>query len=790
MTTSPAAPDAKELSLVNNVEMKFALADSDAKFERVVGIYLAPLLLKLESQHTSVRNKVIAVCQHVNTRVKAPTLKLPVAALLEQYKGHTNQLIRHFDLLYISQGIERLPVKDRLALIPILIKGLSDNDKSSPKQTALIFNIFLRLLHHFTFPERGTPQDAELRRQLGLDQNVEDAVCISRLVGKLILLAPRVDSSGRCPGLRKDDVDFLNLHGKQDVWDPNRGGLHLTETKVRTLKFIASGAFADSEKLEPALLASADRNSRLVEVAEDILKRTLPVTSLEDETLIASLLAVYLGDPYATGALPASLSLRIKILNLLCKSRCVSSFMPQSVEVIIQGLLLADSTDLTVAKPSLESSRLLSQVFTFTEWLVRKSPQANLKGEIPRLHDALVAHIRRQGWPIPSDNSEAKLSILQLQSRSIAYETIGLLIASSAWSDDESRLDDRGPSSKSGSVGWLFDSLSCDPSGVEISTSIEQALSSVLASLRHAANQESMDGLVRLLVDHSRNRVGETVNLHYDEYRVEAQVVRSTRSFAVRFANRSLPFQSVSARWIDISAIDVGPSESQGLIDEGRRGLDPFWHQSMTNEIGAPDTELKFPEFSLLVDTFFGERTKIVHDAALESAVTFAQSVLVRQALVQQLQFSVKVESSWDRNLEISINTDEVKRRAFSEYLRQMTDNEAFREGLSRYLEACLYGLKGSAQTVSGRCGQVLLNVLSLCPQEIPKQLAAHAASLPHIDSTTDLSLMTIRSEVFGILMFYDPEKLDSDEMKELHKLIDDWQAIRTSNGARVCCAV
>ena len=38
------------------------------------------------------------------------SIKLPVAALLKQYKENLNPLIRHFDLLYIQQGVDRLPV--------------------------------------------------------------------------------------------------------------------------------------------------------------------------------------------------------------------------------------------------------------------------------------------------------------------------------------------------------------------------------------------------------------------------------------------------------------------------------------------------------------------------------------------------------------------------------------------------------------------------------------------------------------------------------------------------------
>ena len=101
--------EAKELELIGKVELRIALTESDPKLQSTLGTYLAPLLLKLGSEHVAVRNKVIAVCQHINTRVKPPSIQLPVASLLQQYKTSTNSLVRHFDLLYIQQGIDRLP---------------------------------------------------------------------------------------------------------------------------------------------------------------------------------------------------------------------------------------------------------------------------------------------------------------------------------------------------------------------------------------------------------------------------------------------------------------------------------------------------------------------------------------------------------------------------------------------------------------------------------------------------------------------------------------------------------
>lgn len=59
-TTTPSldSPEAKELNLLSKVELRIALADSDQKLETILNTYLAPVLLKLASEHLSVRNKV------------------------------------------------------------------------------------------------------------------------------------------------------------------------------------------------------------------------------------------------------------------------------------------------------------------------------------------------------------------------------------------------------------------------------------------------------------------------------------------------------------------------------------------------------------------------------------------------------------------------------------------------------------------------------------------------------------------------------------------------------------
>ena len=58
MAAQEQSSEDRELALVGKVEMRIALSDSDQKVEAMLKTYLAPLLLKLASEHASVRNKV------------------------------------------------------------------------------------------------------------------------------------------------------------------------------------------------------------------------------------------------------------------------------------------------------------------------------------------------------------------------------------------------------------------------------------------------------------------------------------------------------------------------------------------------------------------------------------------------------------------------------------------------------------------------------------------------------------------------------------------------------------
>lgn len=347
MAANEPSPEQRELSLVGKVEMRIALADTDAKLVSSLKTYLAPLLLKLASEHQSVRNKVITVCQHINTRVKPESIQLPVAALIKQFKDQQSSLIRHFDLLYIQQGIDRLTLSEKSTLLPVVVSGISESGSHGPT----IFNLLLRLLETFQLPPRGSKDDVELRTKYEVSDL--DAEYLASWLGKFILFSPQKSTSQSCPGLTPDEYTYFTVQRKPGVWDPAQGGLNLLRTKVLAARLLASGLFNDKERFLPALFASADAASTISDVGDDMMKRTLPATDLEDEQLLHKLFSLYFGEGQAPRVRPP---LRVKILGLLGKSTRSTTFANKIMSLVEDGVAPPESDGEDTAMGGMQST--------------------------------------------------------------------------------------------------------------------------------------------------------------------------------------------------------------------------------------------------------------------------------------------------------------------------------------------------------------------------------------------------------------------------------------------------
>jgi proteasome component ECM29 len=644
-------------------------------------------------------------------------IKLPVAALLKQYKENPNvTLIRHFDILYIQRGISRLSVSERLELLPILLQDIANDYQKSTQHASQLFHLILRLLVHFKLPLRGSKEDDELRATLGLGD--EDAAFLSTWFGKLLLLqivrpsSPEAASSLRCPGLSVEDYKFLTLQGKPDAWDPaSDSGLNLTEAKALVVRFLASGMFKDNEKFYPALFASADTNSRISELGEDTLKRVLLSQDLEDSKTVETLLGLYFGSSTPDGQLPVKTPLRIRILGVLSKSVKCSEYPRQIAKLVEDGLLSAELTP-TNKTAGREASKFRSAIFSLVNFVARRGASANLSVVAEGLVENLKGFVRDQGWPIVDRDQDMEL-------RGYGYETIGLLAKAAPEKIlIEPSLD---------LLEWLFRSLREDTAGKDVAVSIEEALSSVLGAFAKPFDSSVMPSFRRLLLRYAA--FGQVTTPASDRF------IRSTRYVATRFANRCLPYDDVLARWIDILAVSGGTAERHEVVEEGQRGLDPYWFKMSNTLPGAnqEEKELVFPDFDELISFIFVQQSKDEdamdidepsdvlgqvhnfsqqHPEALATVITFCSQIALQSAMIER-GIGDTVAEDWGRKLESLMTTDARARQAFRAYAA----NESHAHSLAAILRASFDRLTKDEISDVGDIGTTFVRLLSLLPE-------------------------------------------------------------------------
>ena len=374
----------------------------------------------------------------------------------------------------------------------------------------------------------------------------------------------------------------------------------------------------------------------------------------------------------------------------------------------------------------------------------------------------LRTYIENQGWPRYNTETSTP-SAGELNSRAFGYESIGLLAGACA---DKLLLEP-----KLDLLQWLFTSLSEDPSGKDISFSIEQALSSVLGAFAADLRPDLESPLTSVLSHqmdlwplHSNNAANS-----------DTSIVRSTRFIAVRFANRCLPFRSATARWIDILAIDGGADERSEVVEEGRKGLDPYWYRLLnpaTDDISAGGEFLqpqKYdpPGFPDMVEKIFGpnsawdvenHRSSLDLANAYIPALTFCRCVLLHQALTAMKRPPI-IASDWGRNIDALVTNDEDARNSLRKYLSGYSTSSAESLAAPRavqiYLQASYNGMISSGGGDANRGGDFLLELCSLLPDAAYIGLSSKISSLQGPIFSTKKMSRENASHVFGLLARY-----------------------------------
>ncbi|CAG8128696.1 unnamed protein product [Penicillium salamii] len=785
------SPEARELTLIGKVEFRIAMADTDEKLQTLLGTYLTPLLLKLSSESVDVRNKIISVCQHVNTRVKNPSIQLPVAALLKQFKEQKSQLVRHFDLIYAQQGIDRLGSEARVDILLPLLQGISQIG-TSPTQGAIVFNLVLRLLPLLKIPSKGSEEDRALKVRLGMSD--EDSQFLSFWLAKLLLLTPGPKETTTCPGLSPDEYTFLNKGlPANETWNPSAdGGLNLTETKVTALRFIGSGAFEDPQRFLPSLIASADANSRLADLGDETLKRFS--ADIENPDVVQELYDMYFGTP---GAPPARPPLQVKLLVFLGKSVKATSD-PQRIMRLVEEGLLSDSAR---SAQGLQASKLRTQIFTFTTWVVRMGAPSDLKEIAPKLIAGLKDFIQSQQWPSPAASGQ-KLPATDLSLRGLAYESIGIMVPKVDFSlqSDEENFEFN-------LVRWLFASLSADDSSSEIFVSIDQALGSILNSSLDSHDKFFQDQLRPFLVRQMSMQPGDV------DPDTGYRAVRGVQYAAVRFANRFLPFADVIARWIDLMATARGPERQQEIVEEGKKGLHPYWYRllnpakdgkwSASAEAPKQDQSwFDFPKFDEATRFLLGSGGQEEHmnvqamsasqllsgpyKSSFVPTVSFLRNTLLWEAF-SAAGIAADLEQDWDYKLEVLLSTSPEARAAVRQYIQTHA-----KQSVMTLLSGTLEGLVTGGPEGLRQCGTNFVEICSLAPNDVVEQLVSRAASLMEPICSNNQDNQGITARAFGILVSHPafPEEQLKSFTAQLTSAIQSWNTAVGSEVMRVRGAI
>jgi proteasome component ECM29 len=334
--------------------------------------------------------------------------------------------------------------------------------------------------------------------------------------------------------------------------------------------------------------------------------------------------------------------------------------------IVEEGLLSVEQDPMNRGTAGREASKFRSAIFALVNFIARRGSQTVLGPIAEGLVGNLRGFIEDQGWPTPDRDQDLEL-------RGYGYETIGLLAKAAP---GKILLE---PSLNL--LEWLFRSLREDASGKDVAVSIEEALSSVLGAFSKPFEQNIGSKFRQILLRYARSDASSGPS---------GKFARSTRYVATRFANRCLPYDDVLARWIDILAISGDSGERHEVVEEGKKGLDPYWFVMQNAVPGSEEgmlDKLTFPDFDGLVQFIFlqsmdqydemdldgedvvvtAERFHKVNPTAVPVVIDFCTQVGMHAALAQR-NIRHELSDDWGRRLESLMATDQRPRQAFRAY--------------------------------------------------------------------------------------------------------------------------
>ncbi|KAF8941099.1 hypothetical protein BGZ58_002205 [Dissophora ornata] len=710
----------KDLQLLDNVELRFALAESDAQLEKTLNTFLCPVLLKLASPAENVRAKRI--------RPK-PSIKLPVPALLLQFSEQSSVLVKNFTLIYIEMGYERIPQEDKVAVLPQLVKGISRRPVA--QQTTLVHMILPTLASIKQHNEDNTTSDP-----YDFEANPADANCLLiRLQDILLYRQPTAGSKRRLQsselelssplagpstatagptfatppppdGMSPQSVLFVTYNDKA----PWAKSSELKDIKTGALRFICSTtAFPDAlpaqvhlERLIALIAATGDAYYEVSSMGEDGLKR-IRLSSLEDKMVIDRLYQMYQGSNRGKPVpgqedvfrQPSSNVVKLRIMGYLSKSKTASDSFPSALQVSFDCLYGTTT-----------NTKLVMAGMAFVQWIARMSSKAALKPIAPVLVSGLLKYTQKDDVASGFESESAK---------GFAYVALGLI---SKRIPEIFRKD-------LPIVEGLFGQLTTQPPNVK--TYIQESLCTMLDAFQPMkdwatdADIETIQSIIE-------------ANMNMDGHQA--------RFCAVKYANALFPFSEISSKYVCLMTV---ADEKLEIREEAKRGLTfPTARALEENSTASKDSML--PDFTKLLE-MISLKSRTSHSRAEEvhARPTYGKSFIMgfpAEVFIHILQFFRRLlitsadpdviieESSNEYELQQFVFTPTTRKRV-KEWLKVMWEQDSQIDNDQKtlslyisYLETALNHQGPQAKSLHSTALTCLLELFSLAPSSLSQQYA------------------------------------------------------------------
>ncbi|RUP51830.1 hypothetical protein BC936DRAFT_145387 [Jimgerdemannia flammicorona] len=756
--------NSSDTSILNteNVELRFALCNTDAQLEKTIGTFLPPVLLKLGSPHEPVKKKVMEILVHINKRVKpAPQIKLPFDALLAQFSDPAiGVFVKNFTVLYLEMGYARMAPVDAAAYVPALIRGISQ--RPGPQRIAILHMILPVLIHYKLNPSEESTARSE---PFQFDTHPQDAATVlSFFMDVMLYVQPSSAPSSHHhhgeqtqpanlppPGLSPRAVENVTNKGKVQ-WLSSQ----LTRVKTGILRLLCTSAFTDDERLRILIVGACEMNDAVLTASEDGLKRWAGKADLEKLQVIQGLYALYQGTVSTKGVdpldirLPASNLIKIRILNYLTRSKLATNLVAPMLQIVFDGLYGENTTP-----------KLRQQTMAFVQWVAKMGDSTKLAAVAPVMISGLFKYINQneiivgngvycmmnqfqdfQKWFAGNLACFKPFSGVQAEStKGLAYVACGLIAK-------------KVPQVARGDASILrlfFENLESEPPNVRVY--VQDALSSMMEVYRDPRPDEAIASVLQEIILDSVQKSDP-----------------SSRYIALKYANTIYPFSNVFARHISLLGTSLTVTKLE-VKEEASRGLRPFLHD---NSFALSTTNIPptvFPDFAELVEYVITHPPSQPYTLASKSpVVTRGYPVEVYIEILTLLRTTLVVKANEDgafanvaherlsEKVEDGMGEDPLMREAFGRLVKSWWDEgegSRHRRALEAWMKVIEDGisLHISDPGLHSAASTCFLEMISLGPSSLSKSMSTRPTGWikPFLFSPK-LETRESMSHIFGIV--------------------------------------